>query len=117
MTRNPREILNELMGGIGQLSETNPLLVKAFNDFGGAVLAEGAVNVKTKELISIGVSVYSRCEYCIVMHTYNALKAGANADEILEAGLVSSAFGGGPAFAYSITLLKQCIDEFSKDFQ
>jgi AhpD family alkylhydroperoxidase len=117
MTRNPREILSELIKGTAEVSEINPSVIKAFNEFGGAVLAEGAVNVKTKELISIGVSVYSRCEYCIVMHTYNALKAGASKDEILEAGLVASAFGGGPAFAYTTTLLKQCIDEFSKDFE
>lgn len=117
MTRNPREILNELMSGIGQVSETNPLAVKTFLDYSGTVLSEGAVDVKTKELISIGVSVYSRCEYCIVMHVHNALKAGAKPEEIMEAGLVSGAFAGGPAFAYTTTLLKQCIDEFSKDFE
>jgi len=41
-----------------------------------------------------------------------------NPREILKelaegAGVVA----GGPAVAYSVTLLKQCIDEFSKDFQ
>ena len=117
MTRNPREILNELMTGMGEVGKTNPQAMKAFNDLVGATLGEGSVDVKTKELISVAVSVYSRCEYCIVAHVYNALKVGATPEEIIEAGMVSVAFGGGPAIAYTATLLKQSVDEFAKDFQ
>jgi len=30
--------------------------------------------------------------------------------------MVAVAFGGGPAMAYSVTLLKDCIEEFKNDF-
>lgn len=117
MIRNPREILNELTNGMGEVAKIKPQTMKSFSDFTGAVLSDGAVDIMTKELISVAISVYSRCEYCIVFHVYNALKVGAKAEEIIEAGLVAGAFGGGPAVAYATTLLKQCVDEFTKDFQ
>ncbi len=31
--------------------------------------------------------------------------------------MVAVAFGGGPSIAYSVTLLKDSIDEFEKDFK
>ncbi len=34
----------------------------------------------------------------------------------MEAAMVSVAFGGGPSMAYSVTLLKDAVDEFEKDF-
>ncbi|WP_164995923.1 carboxymuconolactone decarboxylase family protein [Clostridium niameyense] len=39
----------------------------------------------------------------------NALDAGANREEILETSTVAMAFGGGPAMAYSSTLLMDAI--------
>lgn len=117
MTRNPREILNELTNGMSEVGEIKPQVMKNFSGFVDTVLSDGTVDIKTKELISVAISVYSRCEYCIVFHVYNALKVGARAEEIIEAGLIAGAFGGGPAVAYTTTLLKQCIDEFAKDFK
>jgi len=83
----------------------------------GATFADGAVTIKTKELISVGIAAYNRCEYCIVYHVYKALEAGATREEILEAAMVAVGFGGGPSMAYSVTLLKESIDEFENDFK
>lgn len=35
----------------------------------------------------------------------------------MEAAMVSVAFGGGPSIAYTVTLLKDSIDEFENDFK
>jgi len=45
------------------------------------------------------------------------MEAGAVREEILEAAMVAVAFGGGPSIAYTVTLLKECIDEFENDFK
>jgi len=37
--------------------------------------------------------------------------------EIIEAAMVAVAFGGGPSMAYSVSLLKDSIDEFEPDFK
>lgn len=113
---NVREMLNGFVGGLGTLAETNGEAVNAFMGLLGASYEPGAVDLKTKELISVAIGCYNRCEYCIVYHTYKALEAGATREEIIESAMVAVAFGGGPTMAYSVTLLKESIDEFEGDF-
>lgn len=50
-----------------------------------AAFEASALDVKTKELISVGIAAYNRCKYCIVVHVYNAYQAGATRQEILDA--------------------------------
>ncbi len=116
MAYNVREMLNSFVGGLGTLGETNGQAVEAFMGLLGAAYEPKAVDVKTKELISIGIACYNRCEYCIVYHAYKAFEAGATKEEILEASMVAVAFGGGPAMAYTVTLLQACIKEFENEF-
>ena len=117
MAYNVREMLNGFVGGLGVLGESNPSQVEAFMGLLGAAYEPNAVDLKTKELISVAIGCYNRCEYCIVYHTYKALEAGATREEIIEAAMVSVAFGGGPSMAYSVTLLRESIDEFEGDFK
>ena len=42
------------------------------------VMAPGALDARTKELLYLAVSVTNNCEYCIVSHMAGARKAGAN---------------------------------------
>ena len=116
MSKAPREILNEFLGGLKEVGKTNGEEVNAFMNLLGATYKPKAVDVKTKELISVGISAYNRCEYCIVYHVYKALEAGASREEIMEAAMVAVAFGGGPSMAYSVSLLRDSITEFESDF-
>lgn len=116
MKYDVREMLNSFVGGLEELGKTNGEHVGAFMGLLGASYEPNAVDLKTKELISVAIGCYNRCEYCIVYHTYKALEAGATREEIIESAMVSVAFGGGPSMAYSVTLLKECLDEFEKDF-
>lgn len=115
--KNVRELLADFGYGMESLSQSNPEAWGALSGFIGSALSDGSIPAKTKELICIAISVYSRCEYCIVGHAYNALKAGCTRQEILEAATVATAFGGGPTMAYSSALLVAALDEFEKDFQ
>ncbi len=117
MAYNVREMLNGFVGGLEGLAETNGASVQAFMGILEASYEPNAVDVKTKELISIGISAYNRCEYCIVYHVYKAFEAGATKEEIMESAMVAVAFGGGPSMAYSVTLLKEAIDEFENEFK
>lgn len=117
MAKDVRQLLNDFTGGLETLAETNGQHVEAFMNLLGAAYEPGAMDLKTKELISVAIGCYNRCEYCIVFHTYKALEAGATRQEIIEAAMVAVAFGGGPSIAYSVTLLKDALDEFEKDFQ
>ncbi len=117
MSKNPRQLLNDFMNGLQEVGKTNGTNVEAFMGLLGATYAPASLDVKTKELISVAIGAYNRCEYCIVFHVYKALEAGATRAEIMEAAMVAVAFGGGPSMAYSATLLKESIDEFENDFK
>lgn len=114
--KDVREILAELNSGMGSLAGSNPAAWETFSNFCGQALADGVVPAKYKELIAIGIAVYSRCEYCIVAHANAALKAGCTRQEILEAATAATAFGGGPTMAYSSAVLVAALDELEKDF-
>lgn len=117
MSRNPREMLKEFSGGLKEVGKTNGEVVNAFMGLLGADYKNGAIDTKTKELISVAIGVYAKCEYCIVFHVFKAYEAGATSEEIMEAGLVAVAFGGGPAMAFTASLLKDSVKEFASDFK
>lgn len=117
MAKDVRKMLNDFVEGLGNLAETNGPMVNGFMGLLGASYEPGKLDLKAKELISVAIGCYNRCEYCIVYHSYKAFEAGATKEEILEAAMVSVAFGGGPSMAYSVTLLNDCINEFQNDFK
>jgi len=88
-----------------------PGYTKALMEFVKQAEKPGALSTKTKELISIALSITAHCPFCIAFHTKNAAKAGATKQEILEAGLVAGLMGGGPAVAhmrYLLDAINQC---------
>ncbi len=112
---NAREIYNDFVNGVGELSKTNGEFIEKFMDLEGSS-GGGVISTKTKELIGVGIGVYNRCQYCICFHTHNAYQAGASRAEILAAAEVAIAFGGGPSVAYSASVLRAALDEFEHDF-
>lgn len=116
MVKNPREMLNAFMNGLTEVGKTNSEQVNAFMGLLGAAYKPAAMDLKTKELISVAIGAYNRCEYCIVFHVFKALEAGASREEVMEAAMVAVAFGGGPTMAYSVTLVRESIAEFAPDF-
>ena len=52
------------------------------------VMAPGALDSVTKELIYIAVSITNSCEYCIKSHSSAAIKKGASKDMLAELNAV-----------------------------
>ncbi len=113
---NARERLNNFQKGVGILSQENSGATKAILGFVGTALSKGSLTVREKELVAIGVSLYSRCEDCIAVHVYKALEVGCTRQEILEAAAAAMVFGGGPTLGATASLLLQALEEFEKDF-
>ena len=99
MKYDVRQMLNDFTQGLGIVGKTNGNEVGAFLNLLNKTYTEGALDGKTKEIISVAISVFSRCEYCIVYHVHKAFEAGATKEEIMESAMVAVAFGGGPSMA------------------
>lgn len=109
-----RKIVQEFKKGMAALSESLPETIPAMTGFMGIAAKDGALTYREKELIAIGVALYSRCPECIAVHCQKAIEAGCTRAEILEAAGMAMVFGGGPVLGSSATLLLDCLDEFAK---
>lgn len=69
---------------------------RSFADFMRNVNAEGAVSLRSKELIAIALSVLTKCEPCVKLHLDKARSMGISEDEISEAVWLAISFGGAP---------------------
>lgn len=77
-----------------------PEAYAAFAGLHKAAMAEGALPVKTKELIALAIAVVERCDGCIASHARGAARAGATHQEVAEAIGVTFLMAGGPATVY-----------------
>ena len=86
--------LKHLRGGASEV-------MKGFSAIAQAALKPGALDVKTKELIALAISVAVRCDDCIAFHAKAAVERGATRDEILETLGMAIYMGAGPAAMYA----------------
>ena len=77
-------------------------------------IKEGALSQREKQLIALGISLYTQDEYCIIYHTKGCLDQGCSEQEILEAVGVTAAFGGGAAMSQAVTLVQECIEDLNQ---
>lgn len=116
--RNETEAaLHEYKVGLGTFTQKMPEIAGHFNAFTEACFKEGKLTQKEKQLIALGISVYSQDEYCIIYHTKGAIDQGASEEEILEAIGVTAAFGGGAAMSQAVTLVQDCIADLNQNMQ
>ena len=87
-------------GKLKKLGELAPEAMRAFRAFDGAVMAEGAIPAKYKELMAIAVAMTTQCPYCIDHHTKKAREKGATDAEIAEAVMVAAALRAGGAVTH-----------------
>ena len=83
----------------------------AFDAFGRQVFADGALPAKTKQLIAVAVAHVTQCPYCIQGHTKAARRAGATAEELMEAVWVAAEMRAGGAYAHAAVMLASLSEE------
>ena len=99
--RNWPEWTKELSGGLRNLRNGAPEVMKAFGAISQAALAPKALDAKTKELIALAIGVATRCDDCIAFHVKAAIDHGATRDEVLETLGMAIYMGAGPSAMYA----------------
>ena len=108
-----RGILNDFTDGLRDFGQQCPDVMQGFMNMLHPAFQDGAVSVKQKELIAIGLGVYTGNEHCISYHVHKAIECGASQQEILEAASVAVTFGGGPAIAHIFTSVQDALQAFA----
>ncbi|WP_338473107.1 carboxymuconolactone decarboxylase family protein [Niallia sp. XMNu-256] len=116
--RNPTEAaLYEYKAGLGDFTKKMPSLASKFNAFTEECFKEGVLSKKEKQLIALGISLFSQDEYCIIYHVKGCLDEGCTEQEIYEAIGVTAAFGGGASMSQAVTLIQECIEDLNQQMQ
>lgn len=68
--------------------------IRRFMSIDAGTYREGALDVKTKELLGLVTSTVLRCEDCITYHMIRSVQEGWSDDEIAEALNVALVVGG-----------------------
>ncbi|MEY2923355.1 MAG: hypothetical protein RL108_1981 [Bacteroidota bacterium] len=85
---NYRSKMNE------KLMADNNLIVKRIFNLDTNAYAEGALDVKTKELLGLVASTVLRCDDCIKYHLETSHKEGITKEEMMEAMGIATLVGG-----------------------
>lgn len=85
---NYRARMNEVI-----LSKDN-LVLKRFWSLDNQAYSDGALNVKTKEMLGLIASMVLRCDDCIKYHLGKCKEEGATTEEIYEVFAIANLVGG-----------------------
>ena len=75
------------------LADNNKVIKRIFNVDTNAYM-EGALDVKTKELLGLVASAVLRCDDCIKYHLETAYKTGVTKEETMESMGIATLVGG-----------------------
>ena len=94
------------------LAKATPDAMKGFGALSAAVKQDGALSLKEKEYVALGIAIAIRCEPCIAFHVEALIKAGATRAEVADVLAMCIQMGGGPAVMYASKAL-DCWDQLS----
>lgn len=92
------------------LAKALPDTMKGFGSLSRAVKENGALGLKEKEFVALGIAIAVRCEPCIAFHVEALIKAGAAREELCDVLTMAIQMGGGPAVMYAGKAL-ECWDQ------
>jgi len=112
--------IRETLGLVPEfLAEVPDRLIETeWASFKSLMLSETAIPNKYKELIGLGVSGATRCQYCVYYHTEAARLWGATDEEINEAALVAKSTMGWSTYlntrAFDVDRFKREFDQIAE---
>ncbi|MDA8048377.1 MAG: carboxymuconolactone decarboxylase family protein [Actinomycetota bacterium] len=96
-----KQILDELRQPARELREHIPGVYEGYQATSAAVLVDGALDAKTKELIALAIAVSKQCDGCIASHARGAARRRATTEEVAEALGVAIMMNGGPGTVHA----------------
>jgi AhpD family alkylhydroperoxidase len=90
------ETAKELGEPARRLRDDIPEVIAGYASMQRAVMVDGALSVKVKELIALAIAATRECDGCLAAHARGAARAQATEAEVAEAMGVVVMMNGGP---------------------
>jgi len=100
MSEEAKAFYEQFARDFAAMRQQTPAAVSGFGALFGAVMKDGALSLKHKELIALAIGLALRCEPCILLHVKKCVEAGATRAEVLDAAGVAVMMQGGPSYTH-----------------
>ncbi len=95
------EVMKDLAEPARRLRQDVPEVIGAYADLQRAVIVDGALPAKVKELIALAIGATRQCDGCVASHARGAARQGASEAEVAEAMGVVVMMNGGPGTVWA----------------
>jgi AhpD family alkylhydroperoxidase len=103
--QSAHDVRKELTEPSKRLRENVPDVVQAYGTMQDAVMVDGALPAKVKELIALAIGASKECDGCIAAHGLGVVRQGATEAEVAEAMGVVVLMNGGPGTVWGARAL------------
>jgi len=100
MENEASKFFQKFASDLPKMSKVARTEVSAFTIMFNKIMKDGALTLKEKELIALGMCLVLRCQPCINLHIKKCVDSGATKEQILEVAGVGIMMQGGPGFTY-----------------
>jgi AhpD family alkylhydroperoxidase len=90
------DVRKDLTKPAGRLREDIPDVMQSYTTMQQAVMTDGALPAKVKELIALAIGATRQCDGCIAAHALGAARQDATEAEVAEVMGVVVLMNGGP---------------------
>ncbi|MEZ4826122.1 MAG: carboxymuconolactone decarboxylase family protein [Bacteroidia bacterium] len=100
-----------------RILDSDSKIIKRIYNLDTNTYQEGALDVRTKELIGLSASMVLRCDDCVRYHIQSSLEAGATEKELMEVFEISLLVGGTiviPHLRRAVAFMDECMEERKK---
>jgi AhpD family alkylhydroperoxidase len=111
---NAHQTMQDLREPARQLREGIPEVIDAYATIQRAVMVDGALPAKVKELIALAISATRECDGCIAAHARSVARQQASPEEVAEAMGVVVMMNGEPGTVWGPRALA-AYQEFSAE--
>lgn len=77
-----------------KIMEADNKIIKRIFNLDTNAYAEGAINIKSKEMIGLACSMVLRCDDCVKYHLGKCKEAGLTKEEVFEVFAIANLIGG-----------------------
>lgn len=105
--------MGETLSNCASLAKEIPETIRSYERMGQAAKTDGALDLRTKEFMALGIAIATRCDSCIGFHVQALIRLKVTREQLCEGLAMATYMGGGPSYAFSAKALK-AYDLFSK---
>lgn len=107
-----QEFMGRTLDECAAYAKECPDIISAYQQMGNVAKTDGALDLKTKEFMALGIAIATRCDSCIGFHVQALIRLKTSREAFCEGLAMATYMGGGPSYAYSAKALK-AFDVFS----